>query len=113
MARLGPPPRVEQFEQRQPGDLLGAKIDVDVRGLGHLPAFAPELLMHDVVLRPPLRIAQNLVRIGELAEPRGVAGVRVVGVKSLSEQPIHAVDRLRLGVRVNLKDFVVVHGVSS
>src|SRR5712691_4392983 len=71
LARLGPPPRVEQFEQRQPADLLGAKVDVDVRGLRHLPAFAPELLMYDVVLRPPLWIAQNLVRLSELAEPRG------------------------------------------
>ena len=42
------------------------------------------------------------------AEPVGVAGLGVVGVKPLRQQPEHALDRIRVRVRADLQHFVEV-----
>ena len=108
LPRLGPAARVEQLEHRQPSDLFAAHVDVAARSLDHLPALAPELLMRGVVLRAPLGIAQHFIGFSELAEARRLAGLRVIRVEALREQPIHAVNRLGLRVGADLHRFVVV-----
>src|SRR5262249_62426886 len=87
---------------------LAASFFAPVDPLHPLP---PEGLSAAFVRAPPLRIAEDLVRFGELAEACRVAGVLIVRVKALRQQPVDAVDRFRLGVGADLERFVVIgHG---
>jgi hypothetical protein len=61
-----------------------------------------------VVLRPALRIAQDLIGLGELPELGRVPRLVVVGMEPLREQAVDPVDGLRLGVRADLQHLVMV-----
>ena len=61
-------------------------------------------------LRACFGIAENRVGVVKLTEPSGVAGLAVVGMKPLGQQPVHAVNHVRIGVRADLQRFVVVSG---
>src|SRR6185436_11769315 len=65
----------------------------------------------DVVAGALFRIAQHLIRLGELAELRVVSGLRVVGMVTLREQAIHTVHGLRFSRRADLEDLVIVRSV--
>ena len=65
--------------------------------------------MH-VVADPLVRVAQDPIGLVNQAEPFRIACIRVVRVKPLRQQSIDPLDRIRLGVRADLQDLVVVDG---
>jgi hypothetical protein len=44
----------------------------------------------------------------ELTEPVGIPRILVVGVKTLRQKPEHAMNRVGIGVRTDLKELVTV-----
>ena len=64
--------------------------------------------MAGVIGGPSLWIAQGLIRLGETHKQLGVPGIGIVGMIALGQKPVDAMKRLRVGVRTQLHDFVVV-----
>ena len=109
-AGVGAPLGVQRFQHRQPEDVLDGKVVLRLPARGdQAPPILPVQLIRDVVLGPPLRIAQDRVRVVELAEARLVARDLVVGMIALRQEAVGAADRLRLGVRAELEQFVIVN----
>src|SRR5687767_13592386 len=64
--------------------------------------------MVNVVLRPAGRVAQDLIRLGQGSELIGVTGGVIIRMKTLRQDPVNPMDRLRIGIDADLEDFVVV-----
>ena len=57
---------------------------------------------------PLLGVAQDVIRLGDLAEARRVARLLVVGMKALRQQTVDPVDGVRIGVRADLQHLVEI-----
>ena len=55
-----------------------------------------------------LGVAQDVIRLGDLAEARRVAGFLVIGMEALRQQTVDPVDRVRIGVRADLQHLVEI-----
>src|SRR5437763_827094 len=64
--------------------------------------------MMDVVLRALFRDAEHGVRVVQGAKSRGIAGVGVVRVKTLRQQPKYALNGVGISVGTDLKRLVVI-----
>src|SRR5678816_1862084 len=70
-----------------------------------------------VVLRPESGIAECLVRLGQRPELFGITGGQIIRMEALRQDPVDAMDRLRISVDADLQGLVVVdvsirHGCS-
>ena len=94
---------VQHLQNGRPDRALGEEV---IAGVGAVfdeaPAFLLLPLVGQIVLRAQLGIAQDAVRFGDQAEAAFAACFLVVRVKALGEQPVDAVDGLRLGVHADL-----------
>ena len=109
--RLGlhPPPGVERLEDRQAAELLDLEVVLRVGAARHQPpAVLPLLVIADVVAGPALRVAEDRECLVHLVKLVGVAGLGVVGMIALRQEPVDAVDRVRFGVDADLQHFVVI-----
>ena len=81
--RLRPASGVEHFENGHSDNLFGFEVIFRAGRLRHEPpALLAALLVADVVSRPLLRIAQDLIGLADRAKAALVAGFRVVRMKS-------------------------------
>src|SRR5207247_7504926 len=104
-----PPARIQHLEHGEPHQLLGLEVVLGlVAGGDEAPALLPDSTMEDVVAGAPLRIAKDLIGFTQLAKPCLVAGLTVVRMKPLRQQTIDTMNGLRLGVRADLKNLVVI-----
>ena len=107
--RIRPAPRIKHLEDGQTYQLLGLEIVLSVvPRRDKAPALLPDSTMDDVVLGPSLGIAEDLIGFAELAEPTLVARFSIVRVIPLSKETIDTMNRLRLRVRADLKNFVKI-----
>ena len=67
--------------------------------------------MLNVIGGAALGIAENFVGLEHLIEQLSIARLLVVGVIVQSEQSIDALDGLKLGVRADLQNFVIVRKI--
>src|SRR5262249_15197569 len=66
------------------------------------------IFMLNVILRASSRIFERVVGLQNLIEAETVGGLGIVGMVSLSEMTEYPLNRLRVGVRAELQDFVIV-----
>src|SRR5690348_16824325 len=66
------------------------------------------ILMLDIVLRAFHRISKRVMGLNDYVEAEAVAGLRIVGMEARSEKTKYPLDRLRVGVRPDFQDLVVV-----
>src|SRR5580765_5898175 len=117
--RLDAPLRTQHLEDGQARQLLELEVGGALRsGLNELPAVLPLPLMEDVVLRPPLGVAEHGVGVNDRAELLRVAGFPIVWMKPLRLDPVHTMNRLGIRVDADLEQLVVVvrdlgHGTLS
>jgi hypothetical protein len=106
--RIAPPRDVEQRQDavKQP-PVLGPVV-AGLLLLEDLPGELAILVVLDVVGCPPDRVRQRFERGLHLGEPIHAAGLAVVGVISLCQRAVDALDHLGARVRAELKGFVVV-----
>src|ERR1700687_5431929 len=106
---LEPPARVEYFQDGEPDELLGLEVVLRLgTGCDQAPPFLLPARVEHVVLGALLGITEDLIGLADQSKTAVVARFSVVGVKALRQQAVHAMNRLRLRVRADLQDLVVV-----
>src|SRR5579864_7181771 len=109
---LQPAARVEYLQDGEADELLG--LEVVLRpgaGRDQTPPFLLPTCVEHVVFGALLGITQDLIGLADQPETAVAARFGVVGVKSLRQQAVHAMNRLGLRVRADLKGLVVVGGL--
>src|SRR6266498_4884710 len=102
---------VKGLEHGKPDDLLHLEVVLRLCATRHeSPSILPALLVQHVVPCPLFRISQHRIGLKERTESVLVAGLLIIGMESLRQQPVDAVDRLWVGARVDLQHFVIIDG---
>src|SRR2546426_4200218 len=100
---------VESLKHGEPDDLLHLEVVLDLRAGGHeSPSVLPPLLVQQVIACALFRISQDGVGLEECPESALVAGLLIVGMEALRQQPVDPVDCLWVGARVDLQHFVII-----
>jgi hypothetical protein len=109
VCRLETPLRVEDLEDAETDGTLHPEVVLRPRSRrDESPPDLSVLLMSDVVLRAPLGIAKDAVRLMDQAEATRIAGLLIVRVEMLRKMTIHTMDRLWFRIGADLKRLVVV-----
>jgi hypothetical protein len=106
---LDAPAGVKDLEDSQPRHLLDGKFILYIgSSTEDAPPILPLAVVDDVVPCSPIRIAEGVVRLGDDAETRFVAGFAVVRMELLRKQAVDPMNGFRLSAGTDLEVLVVV-----
>ncbi len=105
---IAAPPGVEQAQNSHAAVGFAIHANGEVFALEQFDRLRAVILVERVVGAPQFRVGKSIEGLIEQHEALGVAGFRVVGMIALGQHLEDPVNRLRLGVRADLQELVII-----